>query len=94
MAIYRILQNSAFEPEHIELIAKAYEDTLRARFPHLFLDISSSTSAPPRRFDAEAIFLRVVTEFGVDRSAYLFSGNLEGAFPFEGFSYPATGPMP
>jgi GAF domain-containing protein len=30
MAIYRLLQDGAFEPEHIELVATAYEDTLRA----------------------------------------------------------------
>jgi len=30
MAIYRILQNTAFDPERIELVAKAYEDTLRS----------------------------------------------------------------
>ena len=30
MAIYRILQNAAFDPERIELVAKAYEDTLRS----------------------------------------------------------------
>jgi CheY-like chemotaxis protein len=30
MAIYRILQNVAFDPERIELVAKAYEDTLRS----------------------------------------------------------------
>lgn len=30
MAIYRILQNVAFEPEHIDALAKAYEDTLRS----------------------------------------------------------------
>jgi len=30
VAIYRILQNAAFDPERIELVAKAYEDTLRS----------------------------------------------------------------
>ena len=30
MAIYRILQNAAFDPERIVLVAKAYEDTLRS----------------------------------------------------------------
>lgn len=29
MPIYRIFENVAFEPEHIELIAKAFEETLR-----------------------------------------------------------------
>ena len=30
MAIYRLLQNSAFGPEDIERLATAYEDALRA----------------------------------------------------------------
>jgi CheY-like chemotaxis protein len=30
VAIYRILQNTAFDPDRIELVAKAYEDTLRS----------------------------------------------------------------
>ena len=30
MAIYRVLQNAAFNPERIELVAKAYEDALRS----------------------------------------------------------------
>ena len=30
MAIYRLLQKSAFGPEDIELLATAYEDALRA----------------------------------------------------------------
>jgi hypothetical protein len=30
MAIYRLLQNSAFGPEQIRYITKAYEDALRA----------------------------------------------------------------
>lgn len=30
MAIYRILQNVAFEPDQIEILVKAYESTLRA----------------------------------------------------------------
>jgi hypothetical protein len=29
MAIYRLLQNSAFAPEHISALAAAYEDCLR-----------------------------------------------------------------
>jgi hypothetical protein len=30
MAIYRLLQRSAFSPEDVNRLAKAYEDTLRA----------------------------------------------------------------
>jgi hypothetical protein len=30
MAIYRLLQRTAFTPEHIALLVKAYEDSLRA----------------------------------------------------------------
>jgi len=30
MAIYRLLQNHAFEPEAITVLAAAYEDTLRS----------------------------------------------------------------
>jgi hypothetical protein len=60
MAIYRLLQNTAFEPKDIERLVTAYEQTLRA------LSLKDR-SDPITQLVAEKIF--AIGQFGIEDPA-------------------------